>query len=80
MKMFSIKDTKMNYDTPFFMPNNAVAIRALESAVNGDQRGKLEFAEDKELWEVGEWNPESGEIKGQLTFITKAIDLQKKVL
>lgn len=75
MKLYSIKDTKIGYMAPFIQQNNAVAIRTFKNMRNASQPNAVNTnPEDKELWELGIYDEETGEIKPNLVFIGKAED------
>lgn len=56
-KVYSIQDTLLGFNAPFIMPNEAIAKRSyvLEAKKN-------ENSLDLRLYEIGEFNDETGEI------------------
>lgn len=78
-KIYSIKDTKVGFMQPFYQANQAVAIRAFNNAVNAKEINNInQNADDMELWELGEFDDQTGEIKSEVKYIVKANDLIKK--
>ncbi len=64
MKIFSINDSKANaYLTPIFAPTIGVAIRMFQKAANQDGSDFNIYAADYTLFEIGEWNEETGRLK-----------------
>lgn len=62
-KVFSVYDSKARgFLQPFFAINGAVAVRMFESAVNDSASPFFRFASDYELFEIGEWHEDSGEL------------------
>lgn len=75
LKLYSIKDTKIGYMAPFIQQNKACAIRTFKNMRNASQPNAVNTnPEDKELWELGTYDEETGEIKPNLAFIGKAED------
>ena len=78
IKVYSIKDVKVGFMQPFYQANDAVAVRSLKNTVNSVATNNIKAnIEDMELWLLGEFNDENGDIKPELKFITKAIDLKE---
>ena len=79
LKIYSIKDTKVGFMQPFYQANQAVAIRAFNNAVNAKEINNInQNADDMELWELGEFDDQTGEIKSEVKYIVKANDIIKK--
>lgn len=77
-KIYAIKDTKIGFMTPIYYPNDAVALRDVTNAANSKEKNAVsENIEDKELWKLGEFDDQSGEITNDIEFILRAIDLKK---
>lgn len=77
--IYSIKDVKMGFMTPIYQKNDAVAIRDLSNVVN-DKTNKSfisENYEDVELYKLGEFDEETGEIIPEVKFIIAARDCKK---
>ncbi len=79
MKIYSIKDTKIGFMNPFYLQNDAVAIREFSNAALEKQPNAVNTnAEDKELWCLGSFNQETGAIISDVKYLAKAIDLIPK--
>lgn len=79
LKIYSIKDTKVAFMQPFYQANQAVAIRNFNNAVNAKETNNInQNADDMELWELGEFDDQTGEIKSEVKYVIKANDLIKK--
>lgn len=79
LKIYSIKDTKIGFMQPFYQANQAVAVRAFNNAVNSKEINNInQNLDDMELWELGEFDDQTGEIKSEVKFVIKANDLVKK--
>ena len=79
LKIYSIKDTKIGYMQPFYQNNEAVAVRNLSNAVNSPQLNNInQNLEDMELWQLGAFDDQTGEITSEIKFVIKAIDLKKE--
>lgn len=62
-KVFSIFDSKASgFMLPFFAANVAVAKRNVSRAVNDPTTDLHHFREDYSLFEVGEWDPDTGKL------------------
>lgn len=69
--MFSIKDHKAGaFITPFFLPNEAMAIREFEHCCNDPEHQFQRYPQDYTLFHLGEFTPSTGEL----------IPIQEKVL
>ena len=80
LKIYAIKDTKVGFMQPFYQANNAVAIRSFTNAVNEEQTNNINRnLDDMELWHLGEFNDDTGEIKSELTFLCKAVDVKRNL-
>lgn len=61
LKMFSVFDSKANaYLQPFFAPSAGVAIRNFSDACNQEDHGFHQHAGDFTLFEIGQFDQESG--------------------
>lgn len=80
MMIYTVQDKKAEaFTTPFFNRNDAVAIRNLTTAVNQEGHAFSEHAEDYDLWVIGEFSIELGQvIAGPEKLIARAIDLVRK--
>lgn len=62
-KMFSVYDSKANaYLNPFYARTTGVAIRQFTQAVNDQTHDFHKFAGDYTLFELGEFNVETGHV------------------
>ena len=62
-KIYAIKDTKIGFTAPFVMQNDAVAVRAFSGMAQSQQPNQVNtYPDDKELWTMGEYNDQTGEI------------------
>lgn len=78
MKIYAIKDTIVGaFTAPFYQKNNSVAIRTITNAIN-NERELQNNAKDLQLYCLGEFNEETGEIQSNVEFIINIIDLTKQ--
>ncbi len=81
MKLYTIKDTIVGaMTTPFAGVNDGSAIRSVKNMINnpGDNEVKTNY-KDKQLYCVGSYNDETGEIVPQVRFITNLSELKEEV-
>lgn len=65
MLIFTIYDNKSElYNNPFVQKTTGAAIRAFTSLVEDEQTDIARHPSDYELFEIGEFDPESGQISG----------------
>lgn len=77
LNIYCIKDTVVGeYESPFYMKNNGTAMRACSDAINA---GKIANAKDKQLYILGEFNTETGEIVSDVKFVCNLADFVSKV-
>lgn len=63
-KLYSVYDSKAGaYITPFFLVNKGVALRSFMAACNDPASDFARFPGDYTLFELGDWEPETGKIK-----------------
>lgn len=64
MKMFSVYDKKAEcFSPPFFMRATGLALRGFIDMLNsGDKTQYSAHPEDFDLYELGEWNDETGKV------------------
>jgi len=61
--IYSVHDSKaLAYLPPFFMHNKNMAIRSFQDAVQDDGSSFHRHPEDYSLWELGEFDDNTGEI------------------
>lgn len=76
VKLYAVKDIKIDYGTPFALPNNAVALRTFKDLANDSSRNIVnEAIDDKEIWLVGSYDTSTGILTSELTFLAKAVDV-----
>lgn len=62
-KMFTIYDSKANsFLQPFLCPNQSVAIRHFAHAANDPQSDVCRYAQDFNLFEIGTFDTETGDL------------------
>lgn len=63
LKVFAVRDSKAEaYMNPFFMRSRGEALRAFVSGVNDPQTQLCKFPADFTLFEIGEFDEESGDL------------------
>lgn len=63
-QIFSIRDTKANaYLTPFFMNNEAMAIRAITDLANDIEHSFCKHSEDYALYSLGVYDDATGKLE-----------------
>lgn len=80
LKAYSIRDAKASfYHTPFFKPTEGEAVRDFIQVANDDKGTINKFPEDFDLFEVGEYETNTGHFKAleAPVHLRKAIDLLK---
>lgn len=60
--IYSIKDTKVAYATPFYMHNDQEATRAFKALCKDKETNMGKWPQDYELWHIGQWDDELGVI------------------
>lgn len=61
LKMYAVYDSKVEtYAQPFFLPTNGAAIRSWIGAVNDETTMFAKHPEDYTLFELGEYDDETG--------------------
>ncbi len=80
MKIFTIKDKKSTYGQLFTELNQLVALRNFNEVCNDVNTMIYKHPEDYALYEIGEYDNETGEIKGYKTLkeIAQAISFVTK--
>lgn len=75
LNIYSIKDTKIGYMSPIYLQNDGVAIREFANLAKDVNKNIVNTnAEDKELWLLGHFDDQTGEILSEVRFIAKAVD------
>lgn len=77
MKIFAIRDRLLNYfQRPVMADQAPDVVAAVAAAINnGDQNDFCKKPEDFEIWQVGEFDQESGAIIPKLTIVTNCLSL-----
>lgn len=81
IELFTVKDVKAGRFTGVVMfPNRQVALRAFSTAVNDKSSQSLlsQYPEDAQIFCVGTFDDESGELIQTSEFVCNALDLVKK--
>ena len=75
-KIYAIKDTKIGFTAPFVMQNDAVAVRMFQGMAQANTPNQVNtYADDKELWTMGEFDDQTGIITSvEPKYIAKAND------
>lgn len=61
LKVFAIRDAKVEaFLQPFFSPTTPAAIRSVSDAVNDPQHQFAKHVSDYSLWELGEFDDQTG--------------------
>ena len=80
IKVFTVRDAKADaYLAPFFMKTKGLAIRGFETTVNDQKTEFNKYPEDYDLYQIGEYDEQSGKILSADTpeHICKAVDLKE---
>lgn len=80
MKIFCLKDNVIGkFMNPYLMHNEEQAKRELKIAVNyPDNKDLKNKAGDIQLYKLGEFNDNTGEIKSEVEYIETAINLVER--
>ena len=80
LKIFTIKDKKSNFGQLFTEQNQLVALRNFNELCNSKDTMINKYPEDYSLYEIGEYDTETGEVKGYKTLkeIASAESFAKK--
>lgn len=77
LEVYSIRDAKAEYfNTPFFQKTKGEAIRNFSNAVNDEKTQLNQHPEDFDLWKIGQWDDQKGQIVSLSTpeHVVKAVD------
>lgn len=72
MKIFGIKDTKVGFTNVIMAQNEAVARRYLAEMVRDTNNLISKYNEDYEIYKLGEFNENTGEIMPSINFVERA--------
>lgn len=77
MKLYAIRDLKANaFADPFHMPNDVIAARAVAAAKADSSTLLHKFPEDYQLWCLGDYNTETGQISEASVLICNITSLE----
>lgn len=62
--IYAIKDVKVGFQPPMTMTSDQVAMRAFNGGLKNKEQWP--YTEDYELWKLGEYNDETGELFPQI--------------
>lgn len=80
IKIYAVKDiVQGNYMQPFYMYNDEVAKRSFAQAINDEKASWNKIALDLQLYRLGEFNDETGDIKVDFEYLAKGADYKKSV-
>lgn len=82
MNIYSVFDKKAGvYNVPFFLQNNALAVRAFADLVNHDDSMISRFPEDFALYNIGSYDDKTGVCKSLIpaVFMNNATEFVKKL-
>lgn len=75
MKLYSFRDVKVGYMEPFLQVNDIVATRTFTATIKNEKNLMHQYKEDIELWCIGEFNEELGEILSEKRYIIGGKDI-----
>ncbi len=80
LELLAVKDTQTGlYTMPFTMRTKREAIRGAKTMANQEKQNNLNtYMEDKQLWSLGTYNEETGEVKSKVELLVNIIDLVNK--
>lgn len=80
LELYAVKDVVVGkYQNPILMHNDNEAIRSLKEAGLKTDGMIYQHAEDIQLWHLGTYYPDTGEIISNVYIIGNVIDYVKKV-
>lgn len=80
LKIYAIKDIKAKkFCAPYYAPNDELSKRMLHNTVNTEAEDNFlnKYTEDYQLFRLGEFEEETGEIKSDVEFLVNAIEYKK---
>jgi len=78
-RIYSIRDLKSEtYWVPFFQDHEIMAQRSFIKLILDKDMMPSQFPEDFELWQLGEWNNETGKFKQNYKIILEGSLVAKK--
>lgn len=82
LKAFTIRDTKGEvFNTPFFQKTHGEAERSFKSLLSDQQSMVAKYPEDYDLYYIGEYDDQSGQLLGLDTpqHIVKAVQIMNTI-
>lgn len=76
--IYAFKDTKIGFMQPFLQQNQSVALRTLRIATNDEHSQIRAMADDIQLYQLGNFDDETGEIIPNMKYIASAIDFKEE--
>lgn len=74
IELYAIKDTLIGFSQPFFAQSRAVALRNFVGSARATSPNIVNtYPENKELYQVGVMNLDTGEITSQIEYVARAI-------
>lgn len=77
MEMYAFKDVLIGFMEPFLQQNRAVAMRSFQQTMTNENSGISRYQKDIELWKIGNFNEETGEITPELEYVMAGRDVKK---
>ena len=75
LELYSVKDTLIGFSQPFFAQSRAVAVRQFAGSVRATTPNVANtFPENKELYQIGIMNLDTGVITSNVEFVARALD------
>lgn len=75
--LYSLKDVKLGkFAQPFVAPNDELAKRCLAGAMLDDKNAICQFAEDFQLFKLGNYDEKTGELISNVVFLANAIEFK----
>lgn len=78
LKIYAVKDVVVgNFMLPFYLHNDNEAKRSFNLAINSQTQIAQNW-KDLQLFSIGEWNDETGEITNKVEFIANGAEYKKE--
>lgn len=75
LKIYAVKDTVQGaFMNPFYQHNDMEAQRSFALAIKDERSSYKNIAKDIQLFNLGEFDDETGEINPNLEYISKGLD------
>ena len=80
LKIYSVYDEKAGaYLPPFYMQNDAVAVRAFRNSVQDEEHNFHKNAEDYTLFRLGAWDDNTGETVEEIEAVASGRHLKGEI-